>query len=55
MSVVANDIEDGNLISKVQVESDGFSINKSGKYNVVYSVTDNDGNTATKNKNSYSL
>lgn len=48
--VVANDIEDGNLISKVQVESDGFSINKSGKYNVVYSVTDNDGNTATKTR-----
>ena len=48
--VVAKDIEDGNLISKVQVESDGFSINKSGKYNVVYSVTDNDGNTATKTR-----
>ena len=48
--VVANDIEDENLISKVQVESDGFSINKSGKYNVVYSVTDNDGNTATKTR-----
>ncbi|RDY27320.1 DUF5011 domain-containing protein [Romboutsia weinsteinii] len=50
-SVVANDQEDGNIISKVQVNSDGFTISKAGKYTLTYTVTDSDSNTITKERN----
>ena len=54
--VVANDIEDGKLNFKGSSEKVMDSLcNKSGKYNVVYSVTDNDWKYCNKNKNSYSL
>ena len=42
--VVASDVEDGNLTSKVVVYENVFATNKSGKYNVTY----NHGNIVEK-------
>ncbi|WP_052343642.1 NPCBM/NEW2 domain-containing protein [Bacillus massiliigorillae] len=51
--VEAFDAEDGDLINQVKVTANGFNPNKSGMYNVEYSVTDEDGNTVTKAKQVY--
>ena len=48
--VTATDAEDGNLIKQVKVDSNGFTTNKTGIYNVKYSVTDSDGNTVSKER-----
>ena len=48
--VVANDQEDGDLISKVQVNSNGFTTSKTGEYTLTYTVTDSDENTITKTR-----
>ena len=46
--VKAFDQEDGDLTSQVQIESNSFEKDKIGRFEVVYKVTDNDGNVATK-------
>ncbi|MEK4426467.1 NPCBM/NEW2 domain-containing protein [Solibacillus sp. FSL K6-1523] len=51
--VKAFDMEDGNLIEQVNVTMNGFNVNKTGTYNVEYTVTDSDGNTVTKAKEIY--
>ena len=47
--VVANDIEDGDITSKVVV-SGKVNFNKSGRYPITYTVTDNDGNIVEKTR-----
>ncbi|MFJ7737184.1 NPCBM/NEW2 domain-containing protein [Lysinibacillus sp. NPDC097287] len=47
------DTEDGNLIEQVNVTTNGFNVNKTGTYNVEYSVTDSDGNTVKKAREIY--
>lgn len=44
--VRANDREDGNLTDNIIV-SGHYNINKSGSYNILYSVSDSAGNTTT--------
>ena len=51
--VKAFDAEDGDLLSDVKVTANGFTPNKSGFYDVNYSVTDADGNTVTASKEVY--
>ena len=51
--VEAFDNEDGNLIEQVNVTTNGFNVNKTGTYNVEYSVNDSDGNTVTKARGIY--
>ncbi|MEG0438177.1 MAG: NPCBM/NEW2 domain-containing protein [Solibacillus sp.] len=51
--VEAFDMEDGNLIEQVSIKTNDFNVNKTGTYNVEYSVTDGDGNTVTKAKEIY--
>lgn len=46
--VTAFDTEDGNLIGAVEVHSNGFTSSKTGTYNVEFSVTDSDGNSAVQ-------
>ncbi|OMD25858.1 hypothetical protein BJP48_04635 [Paenibacillus odorifer] len=46
--VTAFDTEDGNLIGAVEVQSNGFTSSKTGTYNVEFSVTDSDGNSAVQ-------
>ncbi|MBC1500953.1 DUF5011 domain-containing protein [Listeria weihenstephanensis] len=46
--VSANDSEDGDLTSKVEVTANNVDTNKVGTYHVSYSVTDSDGNKTTK-------
>ncbi|WP_166666116.1 immunoglobulin-like domain-containing protein [Paenilisteria rocourtiae] len=46
--VTASDKEDGNLTSKIQVMSNNVNPAVSGVYSVSYSVTDSDGNKASK-------
>ncbi|AWV36362.1 NPCBM/NEW2 domain-containing protein [Paenibacillus odorifer] len=46
--VTAFDTEDGNLIGAVKVQSNGFTSSKTGTYNVEFSVTDSDGNSAVQ-------
>ena len=48
--VTATDQEDGDILSKVEVTSNGFTINQTGVYKVTYTVTDNDGNAAQKDR-----
>lgn len=48
--VEAFDTEDGDLIEQVEVKINGFNSNKTGTYNVEYSVTDSDGNTISKTR-----
>ncbi|MGR3741945.1 MucBP domain-containing protein [Companilactobacillus sp. DQM5] len=44
--VTAEDVEDGDLTSKIAVENDGgLDTSKAGTYEVTYKVTDSDGNT----------
>ncbi|WP_422658835.1 NPCBM/NEW2 domain-containing protein [Paenibacillus sp. EC2-1] len=49
--VQAFDNEDGDLIGKVEVKSNGFTTGKTGTYQVELSVSDSDGNTVTKTRN----
>lgn len=46
--VTADDKEDGNLTEKITISGENVDTNKSGEYNVTYSVTDNDGNKVSK-------
>ncbi|RDY27314.1 DUF5011 domain-containing protein [Romboutsia weinsteinii] len=46
--VTASDVEDGDLTSKLEVASSNFEENKLGKFEVVYRVTDSDGNAVEK-------
>ncbi|EUJ28749.1 putative peptidoglycan linked protein [Listeria grayi FSL F6-1183] len=46
--VTAMDAEDGDLTSKIVVIANTVNTAKPGNYSVVYSVTNSDGNTATK-------
>ncbi len=46
--VSASDVEDGDLTSKIIVDDSKVDYNKTGSYDVIYSVTDSDGNTTTK-------
>ena len=48
--VSANDNEDGNLTSSVKLNTDNFNINRSGEYDLTYSVTDSDNNVTTKER-----
>ena len=46
--VEAIDVEDGNLTSKIEIESNIFEKDKIGKFEVVYKVTDKDNNVTSK-------
>lgn len=46
--VEAIDVEDGNLTSKIEIESNSFEKDKIGKFEVVYKVTDKDNNVTRK-------
>lgn len=49
MSLVkASDVEDGDITSKVTIKENKIDYNTVGKYTVVYTVTDSDGNTVEK-------
>ena len=48
--VTANDQEDGDITRNVTVNKNDFNINKSGEYIVTYTITDNDGNKASKDR-----
>lgn len=48
--VTAFDIEDGNLIDNIKVDAGNFTINKTGKYTITYTVEDSDGNVTTKER-----
>ncbi len=47
-NVSASDAEDGDLTASIVVDDSKVDYNKTGSYNVTYSVTDSDGNTTTK-------
>ena len=44
--ITANDIEDGDLTSQVEIKSSDFVEGKSGVFTIVYTVTDSDGLTS---------
>ncbi len=46
--ISADDAEDGDLTHKLQVDDSEVDYNKTGKYNVTYSVTDSMGKTTTE-------
>ncbi len=46
--ISADDAEDGDLTDKLQVDDSEVDYNKTGKYNVTYSVTDSMGKTTTE-------
>ncbi|MEG1001753.1 MAG: CehA/McbA family metallohydrolase [Clostridium sp.] len=46
--VTATDKEDGDLTSKIKVVENTVDVNKASEYKVIYSVTDKDGATTTK-------
>lgn len=46
--VTAEDEEDGNLTTKIEVKKNDVDTTKAGKYEVTYKVTDNQGATCTK-------
>lgn len=48
--VTANDQEDGDITSNITVNKNDFNINKSGEYIVTYTIIDNDGNKASKDR-----
>jgi len=48
--VEAFDIEDGNLIKQVNVQLNGFNTDKTGTYNVQFTVTDSDGNKISQSR-----
>ena len=45
----ANDIEDGDITSKVEISGD-VNTNKTGTYNLTYTITDSSDNTVTKER-----
>ncbi|WP_122639476.1 NPCBM/NEW2 domain-containing protein [Romboutsia sp. Marseille-P6047] len=49
--VTASDIEDGELTKAININSNGFTTNKTGRYIIEYTVTDSDNNTTTVSKN----
>lgn len=49
-SVKSNDTEDGDITNSVVVNSNGFTTDKTGEYNIEYSVTDSDGNVTKAEK-----
>lgn len=49
-NVEAIDVEDGNITESVVINKNEFTTEKTGTYNVEYSITDNDNNTVTKTK-----
>lgn len=49
-NVTASDNLDGDLTSKIVVDSSKVNLDKAGKYKVIYSVSDSSGNTTTKKK-----
>ncbi|MFJ5621919.1 NPCBM/NEW2 domain-containing protein [Peribacillus loiseleuriae] len=51
--VTALDVEDGDLKVQIKVASNGFNTNKTGTYNVEYSVTDHDNNFVTATRKIY--
>jgi len=51
--VTASDIEDGDLSKHIQVTTNGFNTNKTGTYQIEYTVTDSDHNVATATRNIY--
>ncbi|EUJ35704.1 putative peptidoglycan linked protein [Listeria weihenstephanensis FSL R9-0317] len=51
--ITANDTEDGNLTSKIKVDSNDVDMSKAGMYTVVYSVTDSDNNTTKITRHVY--
>lgn len=51
--VTASDIEDGDLSKHIQVTTNGFNTNKTGIYQIEYTVTDSDHNVATATRNVY--
>ncbi|MGG7142120.1 NPCBM/NEW2 domain-containing protein [Clostridium nigeriense] len=46
--VTARDAEDEDLTSKIEIKSNSFEEGKTGRFEVVYSVTDSDNNTTEK-------
>ncbi|MGL6009199.1 MAG: NPCBM/NEW2 domain-containing protein, partial [Culicoidibacterales bacterium] len=48
--IEANDVEDGDLTSKIAVEANGFDINVPGIYPITYTVTDANGNTVEQQR-----
>ena len=46
----AQDFEDGDLSLLIQIEGNNFNVNQEGTYVVTYTVTDKDGNTASKSQ-----
>ena len=46
--VEAIDVEDGNLTSQIEIESNNFEKDKIGNFEVVYKVTDKDNNVTSK-------
>lgn len=48
--IAAKDAEDGDLTTQVKVEADRLDVGKTGTYQVVYSVTDQDGNTVSETR-----
>ena len=48
--VTANDQEDGNITSKVTIDKGDFNVSRPGEYTLTYSITDNDGNVTTKDR-----
>ncbi|MBA3926445.1 immunoglobulin-like domain-containing protein [Listeria rustica] len=51
--VSASDTEDGNITSKIKIESNNVDMSKDGSYAVVYSVTDSDNNTTKVTRHVY--
>lgn len=49
-NVIAKDIEDGDLTSSIQIVSNNFEENKIGRFEVVYKVSDSDGNESQKSR-----
>ncbi len=48
--VMAIDAEDGDLTSQVQIISNNYEANKTGRFEVTYQVMDSDGNKVTKTR-----
>lgn len=48
--ITASDVEDGNLVDSIQINSNGFTTTKTGEYEINYSVTDSDNNTVSASK-----
>ena len=46
----AQDVEDGNITDDIIVTGDIVNTNLVGTYNIIYKVTDSDGNESTKTR-----